>query len=413
MEATQKLKLFGMGAEKGRWIFVILGLLINICMGTIYAWSVFRKPLESLFAASATESLLPFILFLALFGFMMPFSGKWMDKYGPKKVAMLGGVMVGIGWLLGSRSTNMALLSITYGVIGGAGVGLAYGCPIGVSGRWFPDKKGLAVGSTVLGFGISPLVTAPLANMLISLYGPLQTLAYLGAVFLVALVILSLPLKFPPANWKPTGWAPEVKAQAPDIALKEMIHSKSFVGLWACYTIGTLAGLMAIGISSPVGQEIFALPAATAATLTGTFAVFNGIGRPIFGSLTDKITPRNAAVLNFAIIAGAATSLGLFSDSGQVFLYVGAFICLWFCLGGWLAIAPTATATFYGLKYYGSNYGVVFTAYGMGAIIGNLLAGSLRDMLGSYVAVFFPVAGLAAVGILIALALMKPPAKKA
>lgn len=405
------MKLFGMPAEKGRWAFVIIGMLMNLCMGTIYSWSVFRKPLQTFFAVGATESLLPFILFLGLFGLMMPFSGKLMDKYGPKKVALFGGVLVGVGWLLGSQSPNMMMLSVTYGVLGGIGVGFAYNSPIGVSGRWFPDKRGLAVGLTVMGFGVSPLVTAPLANALIGMFGPLQTLAYLGAVFIVTLAVLSLPLKFPPAGWKPTGWTPKAKAVVPDLSTKEMTRTKSFGGLWTCYTIGTLAGLMAIGISSPVGQEVFALPAATAAVLTGVFAVFNGIGRPIFGTLTDKLTPRNTAVLNFAIIASAATSLGLFASSGQAFLYIGAFIGLWLCLGGWLAIAPTATATFYGTKFYGPNYGTVFTAYGAGAVIGNLLAGSLRDMLGSYVAVFFPVAGLAVVGILIAFVTMRPPKK--
>lgn len=191
-----------------------------------------------------------------------------------------------------------------------------------------------------------------------------------------------------------------------------MVRTRGFWGLWLGFMIGTLAGLMAIGISSPVGQEVFKLSAATAAALTGVFAVFNGIGRPIFGYLVDRINPRNTAMLSFGIIFLAAAFLGFGAAPGATALYIAGFAALWLCLGGWLAIAPACTAAFCGTKYYGPNYGLVFTAYGVGAIIGNLLAGRLRDIVGSYVAVFYPVAVLAAVGVVIAYLLISPPTKK-
>jgi len=410
---AEDVKLFGMKAENGRWVFVILGLIINLCLGSIYAWSVFRKPLEKLFSVGATESLLPFIIFLAFFAVLMPITGPFLDKYGPRLFTIIGGIIVGIGWILGGKAGSMTQLAIYYGVIGGIGVGITYNCPIGVVGRWFPDRRGLAVGLTVLGFGISALITAPLARSLIASNGPLATLLYLGIAFLIIIVILGIPLKFPPAGWKPAGWTPPSAAVATkDLKAGEMLSTGSFYGLWLCYIIGTLAGLMAIGVSSSVGQELFKLSAATAALYVAIFAVFNGIGRPIFGYLVDKINARNAALISFVIIFIAAILLGKFSGAASSTLYLVCFCGLWLCLGGWLAIAPAATGAYFGTKFYGPNYGLVFTAYGIGAIIGNLLAGRLRDITGSYESVFFPwVTILAVVGFIIALLLMRPPKK--
>jgi len=157
-------KLFGMPAEKGRWMFVVLGFIINICLGSVYAYSVFRGPVSKLLNMSATEAGMPFMVFLALFAIMVFFGGLLLAKLGPKMLGWLGGVVVGVGWILASFSTSGTMLTITYGLIGGGGVGLAYGVPLAVAGRWFPDKRGLALGLTLAGFGGSPFVSANVAS---------------------------------------------------------------------------------------------------------------------------------------------------------------------------------------------------------------------------------------------------------
>ncbi|HBE44467.1 MAG TPA: MFS transporter, partial [Deltaproteobacteria bacterium] len=233
-----------------------------------------------------------------------------------------------------------------------------------------------------------------------------------GIAFLIVIIILSIPMKFPKTGWKPAGWTPPQTAGgvAQSLTTGQMLKNSSFYGLWLCYTIGTTAGLMAIGISATVGREVIGLDVGTAAFLVSIFAIFNGIGRPIFGWLTDKITPRNSAILSFVIIA-IASFMMLSAQQGSTALYTIAFSGFWLCLGGWLAIGPAATASFFGLEGYAQKYGVVFSAYGLGAIIGGIISGSAKDVFGSYLKAFWPTAILAIAGIIIALLFLKPPKK--
>jgi MFS family permease len=403
-------KLFGMPAESGRWIFVLLGLLVNLCLGSVYAYSVFAKPVRTLLNITATEAGLPFMIFLAAFALMVFVGGLLMAKLGPRNLGILGGVIVGAGWMLASQSTSITMLVISYGLIGGGGVGLAYGVPLAVSGRWFPDKRGLALGLTLAGFGGSPFISANVASALIKAVGPMQTFFYMGLAFLIIVCLLFIPYRFPKDGWKPAGWTPPTTAAgaAVDLDISGMTKTSTFYGLFLCYIIGCLAGLMAIGISSPVAQEIIKIEPGMAATLVGVFAIFNGVGRPIFGVLTDKLSPRGAAILSFIIIL--LCSLGmLIAGEGSVMLYVICFIGFWLCLGGWLAIAPTAANTYFGVKNYAKNYGLIFIAFGIGAILGGIISGQAKDAFGSYAFAFYPTAGLAVVGIIIAFFMMKPP----
>src|SRR5512135_3494913 len=172
--------VFGMPVRTGRWAFVFAGMLMNVCLGTVYAWSVFRNPVAKLFSTAdvpitAKQTLWPFMLFLAVFTILMPISGRIVQKVHPMTVSLVGSLIVAAGWILSSYATSINFLYVTYGAIAGAGVGIVYGIPIAVVARWFPDLKGLAVGITVLGFGVSALVTAPIAHLLIETYGILKT----------------------------------------------------------------------------------------------------------------------------------------------------------------------------------------------------------------------------------------------
>lgn len=395
------------GALRGRGHLLVVGFLINVCGGAIYAYSVFRKPLEALWGLSATQSGLPFLVFLTMFALGMALGGKPLESWGPRRTALLGGVLVGGGWLLAGFSPHLGALTLFYGVVAGLGVGLVYGCPLAVVGRWFPDRRGLALGLTVMGFGASPLLTAPLLGFLIARFGPLRTFSLLGAAFLGLLVLLALPLRYPPREGGEGPAARKRPERGAELGPRELLRTPGFYALWAAFALGCLAGLMAIGIAAPFGQEVARLSAGLSALAVSVFAVFNGVGRPLFGWLTDRISPRNAGALSFALVLLAALLL-YFLGSHPAVYFLG-FCLLWLNLGGWLAIAPTATAALFGMKHYGKNYGIVFTAYGAGAVLGNVLSGLLRDLTGSYRAVFPWVMGLALVGAGLALWGLTPP----
>jgi MFS family permease len=404
-----------MPPEKGRWGLVVSGLVINLCMGSIYAWSVFVGPLTDYYtrepgqAVSANAILMPFSVFLAVFAVTMPFTGKIIDRYGPRNATIAGGVLTGLGWLLASLASSVLMLSLLYGVIGGIGVGIAYSVLVAVSARWFPDRRGLAVGLTVFGVGFSAFFTANIAGYLIGAWGVMTTFRIFGVVIIVLTTVLALPLKFPPSGWVPEGWTPPVlkpgEEQPRECTRSLMLRSSSFYGLWACYFIGCCAGLMAISIAQPAGTEV-GVEAGVATFLVGFFAIFNGLGRPVFGILTDTVTPRNAAMLSFILIAAASLLMWLVP---AVPVYILAFAVLWGCLGGWLAIAPTTTARYFGTCDYPRCYGVVFLAYGAGAIAGPQLAGVIKTVTGSYIGVFPYVFALAGIGFIIAFTLMRPP----
>lgn len=403
----EETKVFGMPAEKGRWLFIPLGIVVLLCLGTVYSWSIFRKPLEKMLNIGATESLLPFTVLLVVFAILMPITGFFLDKYGCRTVTAVGGVITGLGYILSAFASNISLLVLTYGIVAGAGVGIAYGVPIAVAARWFPDKKGLAVGLTVIGFGLSPLVTAPIAKNWIETYQVPQTFLMLGIAFTFITLAISTTLKFPPPGWTPGHFSGSQATRKSDtIDNVPMIKTTTFYGLWICYTIGTLAGLAAIGISSPVAQEIIKLDPGQAAFAVSLFAVFNGVGRPLFGWVTDKFKPRNAAIANYILVIIASIIMGN-AHEGEVANYLIAFCLFWLSLGGWLAIAPTATLSFFNPKDYAKNYGVVFTAYGVGALLGTIVAGSIRDTFGSYTNAFYVMAILASIGIVCSVFLLK------
>ena len=412
-------RAFGLTPELGRWGFILVGLSMNLCLGAVYAYSIFKPAVERVYGVNAFRGNLPFMTFLFSFAVTMFFGGRIMERIGPRWLALGGGLVVGLGWILSSFAGSIWMLVLTYGVIAGSGVGLVYGCPVAMGARWFPDRKGLAVGLMLAGFGGSAVITGRIASLLI---GDIKTLPVeqlavtlprtflcFGVAFAALLVLLALPFRFPAAGWKPRGWNPPAAAAGEfDLDGRGMLKTSAFWGLFLCYTIGCLAGLMAIGISKPVGSDVIKIASTTASSLVGVFAVFNALGRPLFGWLADRLSPKAAAVINLSIIL--ATSLAmLFAGENTTALYVAAFAGFWLCLGGWLAIAPAATATFFGMAHYSRNYGTVFFAYGLGAILGGIISGHAKDWFGSYTYAFVPTAGLALVGIAIALVFLGRP----
>lgn len=409
----ENITLFKLPAEKGRWVLVVLGLLINLCLGSIYSWSVFVNPLMDYFTntlghdVSANEILMPFSVFLACFAIAMPLAGKYIEEWGPRNTAIVGGILTGTGWILASMTDSVGMLYIVYGIIGGIGVGIAYGVPVAVAARWFPDRRGLAVGLAVLGFGFSAFLTANAADFLIKDFGVMNTFRIFGIAFIFLIVLFALPLRFPPPGWMPPGYVPPLDKDGEycECTRDNMLKTKTFYGLFICYFIGCTAGLMAISIAKPVGTEMAGVAPALGTLLVGFFAIFNGFGRPFFGSLSDRLNPSNTAIISFVLIAVASFAIWFLPS---VPVYIVSFALLWGCLGGWLAIAPAATGRFFGTCDYPRCYGVVFLAYGAGALAGPQIAGFIKTTTGGYADVFLLVTVLSLIGIAIAGLFMKP-----
>lgn len=383
------------------WLYVVLGIIIMMLLGTVYSYSVFRLSLQRAYNIGLAESGTPYMTALAFYSIFMFLTGKYIEKFKPRTILMTGELLVALGWILSSMATNIALLTLTYGCISGAGVGIAYGVPLSVVAKWFPQRKGFVLGLVLIGFGLSPLITAPIARSLVENYGVMTAFLILGVSFGVLLPLLSTPFKYPQDDVLNKKNSHSIKETLTgDLDTKNMIKSKSFKGIYLNFVIGTMIGLMMIGMTTNVGVELIGLDSTKVTKFMAIFAIFNGLGRPLFGWLTDRYASKKAMLLSYALISLAAITLIAFG-SNNTMIYIIAFSIFWFNLGGWLAIVPTATLRSYGLKYYSQNYGLVFTAYGVGAISGVSTSGFLLDFNGNYHYVFYYILVLCFIGSII------------
>lgn len=391
--------------------FLALGMILNVCLGTVYSWSVFRVPLEETLSVGSVESGLPYMVMLAVFSFTMPVAGTVLRRIGPRRTALIGGMLLGIGWMLSAATTSVGVLTLFWGGLGGLGVGLTYVVPLTMAHAWFPTRRGLAMGIALGGFGMSPFVTAPIAEVAILHVGLRLTFLAVGLAFAVLVPLLASSFRMPrpgEVDDVTTAAAPGTATSAgtggslENISPREMIRRREFYALWLCLFLGSIIGLGAIAITAPWAQLVIGLSAGASAVAVSLLAVFNGVGRPLFGFITDHLGLRRTALVAFSLSGVAALTL-LLGPRESVAVFAVAFAVFWLLLGGWLAIAPAATAALFGPGHYSQNYGVVFQAYGLGAVAGTLFSGSLNAIFGSYRAVLWPILLLSVTGALVAL----------
>ena len=415
--------LFGLKPEIGRWLFIPLGLIILLCLGTVYSWSIFSSHFETALQAKPGTILLPFMVLGVVFTLVMPISGLYIYRFSPRIMTAIGGIIVGIGYLLSSIAPNLLFLIISYGVVAGIGVGIAYGVPLAVAARWFPDRKGFAVGMTVVGFGLSPLVTAPVAINLIKAFGIRNTFVILGIVFTFIILAIAQVLKMPPKRWLPDDYNPQtsIENNIPGNSQNNnnnsttdlpMVQTQSFYGLWICYSVGTFVGLTAIATTAQVGKEIVGLQPEQLGFAVPLFATFNGIGRPLFGWLNDRLKPKLTIIaINILILIASAIMWN--TNQGQLVNFLVAYSIFWLCLGAWLAVAPAATLSFFGLNNYPSNYGLMFTSFGLGGLSGIFTIAATKGITGSFVPFFYITAIIACIAIIAATFFLNRPHKTA
>ncbi len=398
-----------------RWWRVVGGMSMNLALGTLYAWSVFVAPLEKEFGWKRAQTSNVFTYAVVVFAIAFIIAGRMQDKLGPFRVSIIGGLLVSVGFFLSAYTSSLNYLYVCFGVLGGIGNGFGYATPIPVMAKWFPDKRGLAVGLAVAGYGGGSAIFGPLAgNYLIPTYGWRTTFQILGGIFLVMTMIGAFLLKNPPAGYKPSGWTPAPAAKAAattyEFSPGEAIKTPTMWFMWIAYALGTSAGLMVISQLVPFARSK-GVPLALATTGIFIGAAGNAAGRILSGWMSDAIGRLNVLRLMIAI---SAVAMVILPHTGgivavPVFMYVVIFIVYW-CYGTQLSVNASTTSDFWGTKNAGINYGILFTAWGLAGYIGPRIGGELFDKYKDYQSAFYWAAGLAVVALICEFIAKRPKA---
>ncbi|MGC2108296.1 MAG: OFA family MFS transporter [Candidatus Korobacteraceae bacterium] len=395
-----------------RWWRVFGGLMMNIALGTLYAWSVFVAPLEKEFGWKRADTSMVFTIAVVVFALTFIVAGRLQDKFGPFWVSLTGALLVSLGFFLCSFTHSLTYLFICFGVIGGLGNGFGYATPIPVMAKWFPDKRGLAIGLAVGGYGAGSALFGPLANLyLIPKYGVHTTFMIYGAIFLVMTVIGAFLLKNPPAGYKPAGWTPapataKSSATTQEFTPSEVLKTPAFYFMWVAYALGTSAGLMVISQLVPFAKSVHIASAALATLTLVVGAAGNASGRILSGWMSDTLGRLN--VLRLMIAISMVSMPILYMVGGNVALLYGAVFVVYWCYGTQLSVNAAATADFFGAKNAGMNYGMLFTAWGVAGVIGPRIGGVLFDKYKNYQMAFYTAAVLAAVALVAELLARRP-----
>jgi len=399
-----------------RWLIVVGAVIVQVCLGALYTWSVFQKPIQEAFNWSAPQVSLAFSINLAMIPFFMILAGRQLERFGPTKIVIAGASVLSTGLLIASQTSSLAMLYIGYGIFGGAGIGITYGIPIATCIKWFPDKRGMIGGLAVAGFGLGSVFYAPVATLLVENYGPFTTFFWQAVYTIVGVSIGGKLMKAPPPDYIPEGWkgpettAGNLKTNKHDFTPKEMLKTPQYYFLLVMYTFANIAGLMIIAHASPIGQQIANLSPMQAGSIVSILAIVNTIGRIFWATLSDKTGRMRALFIMYVI--SAVTMFGM--NSLETFwLYALGVSLIAFCFGGAMGTFPSVAADFYGAKHVGVNYGFIFLAYSGGALIGPRLAAVVVESSGGNYQMAFLITGiLCSIGAIMALFAKMPKVPK-
>lgn len=392
------------------WVVTIAATGVNLILGLLYSWSVIKASLVADWGWTNTEASLPYTVCVALLSFMTVFGGRLQDKYGPRSIALIGGILFGLGLMASAFAKSPGVMLITFGIISGLGMGFAYASAMPAAVKWFDaSKKGLIAGIVVAGIGVSSVFMAPLTNSLLKAYSTQNTFLILGAIAIFMLVVCSLILRNPPKDFIPVSKNTNATLSHGDnYTWREMIKMRPFHVIWVSYLLSATAGLMLIG-------HIVSIVKVQAGSTNGfllvmIFAVFNTGGRIAGGFLSDKIGRTKALLTVFLIQAVNMFAFMLYTDIPL--LIVGVSVA-GIAYGALFALFPSITADFFGIKNLGVNYGLVFTSWGIAGIIGPLLAGKVADLTGNYIMSYLVAGSMLLLGGLLVRFIVSPKPKEA
>lgn len=371
------------------WKYVILGTVMMLLLGIVYSYSMFRLEIETVYDVGEFQGGLPYMFSLFFYALFMAIGGRLFQRISTFSLSLVGVFLIGGGFVLASLWESIFGLTIAYGFMIGSGVGILYALPLRIISQLSYSRPGYLIGITLMGFGLSPLIFAPTIEALIASQGLSTTFLLLGITYIILLLGLLLPLTNRDTAPKTTG-----KRSYP------MLKDPAFYLLYALFFIGTFIGLTIIGLTGDIGVEEVGLSTTQVAFYIGLFAILNGIGRPIFGYLNDHIGFIKTAFITYVVLI--VGSLLLLFGGQTLAIFIVSISMIYIIFGGWLSLAPSATITLFGRKDYTQNYGVMFTAYGFGALLGSGIGGLLVQYIG-YQSLYIMLGTLAIIGFLVLL----------
>ncbi len=394
-----------------RWMIALAGVVMQLLLGTVYGWSVFKKPLMEAHGWSGFQVGLAFTIAIFCLGIAAALGGKFVDKAGARKVATLAAVLFGLGTLLAGYANsigNLWLLWIGYGVVAGIGIGLGYITPIAVLVRWFPDKKGLITGLAVMGFGFGSALIGQIVPLILPVVGITNTFYILGAIFFVVLGIAAQNLNNPPADWVLPTTSEQSKKAAPQtksVNLKEALGMYQFYILWLVLLINVTAGISLVSNLSPMAQGQLGITAVLAGTLVFVSSLFNGLGRIFWASLSDKIGRKNVFLI---ILISQIPVFFLLPQTTNIWVF--AIMCCYIlsCFGGGFATMPSFAVDTFGPKNIGDIYGKVLLAWSLAGVVGPMLMEYFKNVSNSFSTALIIAAGLLLIGTILVSTYKKP-----
>ena len=389
---------------KNRWMILFVSFVANLVVGSAYAWGVLSLPLREMFGFTTAQTGLAFSFALGLIPISMTISGKLGAKIGVSRVILLGGLAAALSFILTSFVTaNVFTLYLSYGVLGSIGIGFVYGTAVPNAVKWFPDKRGLAGGIIVGGFGGGAVLFAPIFNAAIYSIGILNTFLYFGIAFGVVVTIASFLIAAPPADYKPAGWSPPPTSAAVctgGLTPSEMLKTGRFWLLFAIFTFCMVGGIMIIGQAGNISAHRMG----AGPTLTATAVLFLGLsnasGRVLWGAISDKIGRNTSLILMFIITAVSLLLLLATNQNTPFPLFVILIMGVGVCFGGFAGTFPAISADNFGTANMGANYGILFFGFGISAFVGPPMAGLIFDTTASHNTAFIIAAILSAIALL-------------
>ncbi|WEJ61653.1 L-lactate MFS transporter [Thiomicrorhabdus lithotrophica] len=399
--------------QKNRWLMALAAVGVHICIGSAYAWSVYVNPIKEEMNWTLTDVTIAFSIAIFFLGLSAALMGKFVEKNGPKVAAIIAAVLFGIGTAgsgLAILMESKLLLYFFYGVVGGCGLGIGYIAPVSTLVKWFPDKRGLATGLAIMGFGFASAIWGPTIKVLISEVGLSSTFIILGATYFVIMFASALYLEKPEEGYLPEGFKKKVEAGhktiKQDLAMlgrDEAVKTPRFYGLWLMLFINVTCGIAIIGVASPLLQEVLGISAIAAAAAVGLMGIFNGAGRIFWASLSDYLTRPIVYIIFFATQAVAFYVLPSITEI-IIFQFILYFIMS--CYGGGFASIPAYIGDIFGTKELGAIHGYILTAWAAAGLVGPLIISMVKDSTGSYAETLYVFSGFFVVALVISIAML-------